>query len=175
MKVLKPPMNEIDISNLQVGEEVLISGTIYTARDMAHKRMYEAILADEDLPIDLYGQLLYYTGPCPAPPGKIIGSAGPTTSNRMDDYTELLLAKGLKCLIGKGNRDEKVVTALKKYGAVYLSTIGGAGAYLAKKIVSSQVVAYEELGPEAIRMIEVRDFPAIVAIDVKGNNIYENF
>ncbi len=175
MKHLTTPLREKDIVNLQIGEEVLISGVIYTARDMAHKRMYEAILKGEELPLNLSGQILYYTGPSPSPPDRVIGSAGPTTSNRMDDYSELLLAQGLKGMLGKGNRAEDVVKAIIKYQAIYLATIGGAGAYLAKRIIASSIIAYSELGTEAIRRLEVEDFPAVVAIDVRGNNVYKDF
>lgn len=173
MKNLQAPLKNEDIEELVVGEEVLIQGTIYAARDAAHRNIYEAILNDENLPIDLAGQIIYYVGPCPAPPNKVIGSAGPTTSGRMDSYTPTLLEKGLKCMIGKGNRDDMVIEAIKKYKAVYLATIGGAGAYLARKITSVETVAYEELGPEALLRLEVKDFPCIVAIDIEGNNIYK--
>lgn len=175
MRHLTTPLKEKDIIDLQMGEEVLVSGVIYTARDMAHKRMYEALLRGEELPLDLSGQILYYTGPSPSPPNRVIGSAGPTTSNRMDDYTGLLLAQGLKGMLGKGNRAEDVVKAIIKHRAIYLATIGGAGAYLAKRIKASSIIAYAELGTEAIRRLEVEDLPAVVAIDVRGNNIYKDF
>lgn len=173
MKILKAPLQNEVLEELEVGEEVLIQGTIYAARDAAHKNMYEAIINGQELPIDLDGQIIYYVGPCPAPPGKVIGSAGPTTSGRMDSYTPVLLAKGLKGMIGKGNRDATVVEAIKQYKAVYLAAIGGAGAYLAKKITSVETVAYPELGPEALMRMEVKDFPCIVAIDARGNSIYK--
>ncbi|HZJ85258.1 MAG TPA: FumA C-terminus/TtdB family hydratase beta subunit [Syntrophomonadaceae bacterium] len=172
MRILKAPLDEEDIKYLQVGEEVLLEGTLYTARDMAHKRMCATIEAGGHLPIDIRGQIIYYTGPCPAPANKVIGSAGPTTSNRMDSFTEALLARGLKCMVGKGSRNAHIIDAIKEHKAIYLVTIGGAGAYLARQITRSQVVAYEEFGPEAIRRLEVKAFPAIVAIDIKGNNIF---
>lgn len=172
MKVIKAPLKNEDLEELKVGEEVLVQGTIYAARDAAHRNMYDAILNGQKLPIDLDGQIIYYVGPCPAPPGKVIGSAGPTTSGRMDSYTPILLENGLKCMIGKGNRDDMVIDAIKKYKAIYLAAVGGAGAYLAQKITAVETVAYEELGPEAILRLEVKDFPCIVAIDVWGNSIY---
>ncbi len=174
MRVLKAPLKGEDIESLQVGEQVFLEGIIYAARDAAHRNMYEAILNGTGLPLDLEGQIIYYAGPSPAPPGKIIGSAGPTTSGRMDMYTPALLAKGLKCMVGKGSRDDIVIEAIKEHKAVYLVTIGGAGAYLAQRIVAVQTVAYEELGPEAILRLEVKDFPCIVAIDAAGNNIFKD-
>lgn len=173
MRILQAPLKNEDIENLQIGEQVLLQGYIYAARDAAHGIMYEAIIQNEKLPIDLEGQIIYYVGPCPAPPEKVIGSAGPTTSGRMDFHTPALLEKGLKCMVGKGNRDAKVIEAMKKYKAIYLATIGGAGAFLAKKILAVETIAYEELGAEALLRLEVQDFPCIVAIDSKGNNIYE--
>ena len=174
MRVLKAPLKGEDIESLQVGEQVFLEGIIYAARDAAHRNMFEAILNGTGLPLDLEGQIIYYAGPSPAPPGKIIGSAGPTTSGRMDMYTPALLAKGLKCMVGKGSRDDIVIEAIKEHKAVYLVTIGGAGAYLAQRIVAVQTVAYEELGPEAILRLEVKDFPCIVAIDAAGNNIFKD-
>ncbi|MBO8159839.1 Fe-S-containing hydro-lyase [Thermosyntropha sp.] len=173
MKVLRAPVTDEDIKNLKAGEEVLVEGTVYAARDAAHKRMKETLEKGEKLPFDPEGQIIYYVGPCPAPPGKIIGSAGPTTSGRMDSYTPLLLSKGLKVMIGKGKRSLEVVEAMKKYGAVYLAAVGGAGVYLAHKIKGVETVAYDDLGPEALRKFEVEHFPCIVAIDAEGNNIYE--
>lgn len=173
MKILQAPLNNEDIENLQVGEYVLLQGYIYAARDAAHRNMYESLLKGEELPVELDGQIIYYVGPCPAPPEKIIGSAGPTTSGRMDFYTPALLAKGLKCMVGKGDRDAKVIEAIKQHKAVYLATIGGAGAYLAQKIIGVETIAYQELGAEALLRLEVKDFPGIVAIDINGNNIYE--
>jgi len=172
VKVIKAPLSREDILELKMGEEVLVEGSIYTARDAAHKRMAEAIRTGQDLPFDPNGQIIYYVGPCPAPPGRVIGSAGPTTSGRMDAYAPLLIKRGLRVMIGKGSRDEAVIGAMQKYGALYLAAVGGAGAYLARKIVAAEIVAYPELGPEAILKLEVKDFPCIVAIDAQGNNIY---
>lgn len=172
MKVIKAPLSREDILELKMGEEVLVEGSIYTARDAAHKRIAEAIRTGQDLPFDPNGQIIYYVGPCPAPPGRVVGSAGPTTSGRMDAYAPLLIKRGLRVMIGKGSRDEAVIEAMQKYGALYLAAVGGAGAYLARKIVAAEIVAYPELGPEAILKLEVKDFPCIVAIDAQGNNIY---
>ncbi len=173
MKVIKAPLNRADILELKMGDQVLVNGIIYTARDAAHKRLVEAIQASQALPFDPNGQIIYYAGPCPAPPGHPIGSAGPTTSSRMDDYAPALIEQGLRVMIGKGNRSEPVIEAMQKHGAVYLATVGGAGAYLARRIITSEIVAYPELGPECIMQLEVQDFPCIVAIDAQGNNIYE--
>jgi len=152
---------------------VRVEGTVYAARDQAHHRMAEAIQAGRELPFDLQGQIIYYVGPCPAPPGRVIGSAGPTTSGRMDAYAPLLIARGLRAMIGKGSRNQDVKKAMRENGAVYLLTVGGAGAYLAERITAAEVIAYPELGPEALYRLEVRDFPCIVAIDAEGNDIYE--
>lgn len=173
MKVIKAPLSREDILELKMGAQVLVNGIIYTARDAAHKRLVDAIQASQALPFDPNGQIIYYAGPCPAPPGYPIGSAGPTTSSRMDDYAPALIEQGLRVMIGKGNRSEPVIEAMQKHGAVYLATVGGAGAYLARRIITSEVVAYPELGPECIMQLEVQDFPCIVAIDAQGNNIYE--
>lgn len=172
MKIIKAPVSDEDILNLKMGEEVLVEGTVYAARDAAHKRMTESLQKGESLPFDIKGQIIYYVGPCPAPPGKIIGSAGPTTSGRMDSYTPLLLSCGLKVMIGKGERSAEVIEAMKKYGSVYLAAVGGAGVYLAHKIKEVEVIAYKDLGPEALLKLKVENFPCIVAIDAKGNNIY---
>lgn len=172
MKILRAPVTDDDIKTLAVGEEVLVEGVVYAARDAAHKRMVESLQKGEELPLDLKGQIIYYVGPCPAPPGKITGSAGPTTSGRMDSYTPFLLACGLKVMIGKGDRSSEVVEAMKRYKAVYLAAVGGAGVYLAQKIKEEEIVAYEDLGPEALRRFRVESFPCIVAIDTEGNNIY---
>lgn len=173
MKVLQAPLNGKDIIELNMGDEVLVQGTVYVARDAAHRLMVESLIHKENLPFDIRGQIIYYAGPCPAAPGRIIGSAGPTTSGRMDAYTPTLLEKGLKVMIGKGSRSPEVIQAMKEHGAVYLATVGGAGAYLAKRIQSVTTIAYPELGPEALLRLEVKDFPCIVAIDARGNNIYE--
>jgi fumarate hydratase subunit beta len=172
-KIIKPPLTDAIIRSLKAGDEVLITGTIYTARDMAHKRLYEAIAQGESLPLPLKGAIIYFCGPTPAPPGKPIGAAGPTTSSRMDPFSPKLIAAGLKAMLGKGYRNQQVRDALKQYCAVHFSTLGGAGALLAKHIKAAEVIAYEDLGPEAIRRLEVVDFPAIVAYDCYGNSVYK--
>jgi fumarate hydratase subunit beta len=169
---LQAPLSEEDVRALRAGDEVLINGVLYTARDMAHKRLCEAIDSGEKLPFELEGAVIYFVGPTPARPGRIIGAAGPTTSSRMDAFSPKLIAKGLKAMIGKGYRNEEVRKALKRYGAVHLSAIGGAGALLSKHIVASEVIAYEDLGSEAIRKLDVVDFPAIVAYDAWGKSVY---
>ena len=172
IKKLTPPLAEADVRSLKAGDEVLITGVIYTARDMAHKRLCESIDAGHKLPFGLEGAIIYFLGPTPARPGRVIGAAGPTTSSRMDAFSPKLIAKGLRAMIGKGYRGNEVREALKKYGAVHLSTISGAGALLSKYIVSAEVIAYEDLGTGAIRKLEVVDFPTIVAYDVAGNSVY---
>ena len=171
---LQPPLTESDVRTLKAGAEVLITGVIYGARDMAHKRLCQAIDAGHELPFELEGAIIYFVGPTPARPGMVIGAAGPTTSSRMDPFSPKLIAKGLKAMIGKGYRSPEVREALKKYGAVHLSTIGGAGALLSKHIVAAEVIAYAELETEAIRKLQVVDFPAIVAYDSYGNSVYES-
>ena len=173
IKKLQPPLNETDVRLLKVGDEVEISGVLYTARDMAHKRLCQVIDAGEKLPFPLEGAIIYFCGPAPARSGRVIGAAGPTTSSRMDAFSPKLIAKGLKAMLGKGYRGDEVRKALKKYGAVHLSAIGGAAALLSKHIVSAEVIAYEDLGTEAIRKLQVVDFPAIVAYDANGNSVYE--
>lgn len=173
IKRLRSPLSEADVRRLKAGDEVLISGIIYTARDMAHKRLCQVMEAGGKLPFELEGAIIYFVGPTPARPGRVIGAAGPTTSSRMDAFSTRLIARGLKAMIGKGYRGDEVREALKKYGAVHLSTIGGAGALLSQHIVSAEVIAYEDLGAEAIRRLEVVDFPAIVAYDAAGNSVYE--
>jgi fumarate hydratase subunit beta len=158
---------------LKAGDEVLISGVIYGARDMAHKRLCEAIRAKRKLPLTLQGAIIYFVGPTPARPGKVIGAAGPTTSSRMDAFSPILFARGLKATMGKGYRGSEVREALRKYNAVHFITIGGAGALLSKHIVAAQVIAYEDLGTEAIWKLDVVDFPAIVAYDCYGNSVYK--
>jgi len=172
-KIIRPPLTDEVIRSLKAGDEVLISGTIYTARDMAHKRLCEALARVEKLPFLLKGAIIYFCGPTPAAPGKVIGSAGPTTSSRMDPFSPTLIAAGLKAMLGKGYRNHLVRDALKKHCAVHLSTIGGAGALLAQKITAAEIIAYEDLGPEAIRRLEVLDFPAVVAYDCYGNTVYK--
>ncbi len=170
---LETPLNKRVRKTLRAGDQVRISGIIYTARDAAHKRMMEALEREEALPLDFTDELIYYVGPCPAKPGDIIGSAGPTTSGRMDAYTPELLDRGLAGMIGKGNRSERVINSMMSNDAVYFACVGGAGALLQNCIKSVEVLAYEDLGTEAIRKIEVEDFPAIVVIDTLGNNLYE--
>lgn len=172
-KYITTPLKEEEIKNLKAGDYVYITGTIYTARDAAHKRMYEGLERKEVLPIELENNIIYYMGPSPAREGQIIGSAGPTTSSRMDKYTPELIRLGLKGMIGKGKRSEQVKEAIIKNKAVYFAAIGGAGALLSKCIISSKVIAYEDLGTEAIRKLEVKNFPVIVVIDAEGNNLYE--
>ncbi|MHC4457087.1 MAG: Fe-S-containing hydro-lyase [Planctomycetota bacterium] len=170
---LQPPLNEADARSLKAGDEVSMSGVVYTARDMAHKRLCELLEAGEQLPFELEGAIIYFVGPTPARPGQVIGAAGPTTSSRMDPFSPKLIAKGLRAMIGKGYRGQEIRDALERYGAVHLSAIGGAGALLSKHIVSADVIAYEDLGTEAIRKLQVEDFPAIVAYDSYGNSVYK--
>lgn len=170
---ITPPMDISDVKKLKAGDNVLITGTIYTGRDAAHKRLIDLLKEGKTLPVDLKGQIIYYVGPAPAKPGYAVGSAGPTTSYRMDSYTPQLLELGLKGMIGKGARSAEVIDAMKKHGAVYLGAVGGAAALIAKAIKKAEVVCYEDLGPEAIHKFYVEDFPAIVVIDSEGNNLYE--
>jgi len=170
---IQPPLTDDVTAKLKAGDRVLISGVIYTGRDMAHKYMIEGLRKGERLPFDIKGQVLYYTGPTPAPLGRPIGSAGPTTSYRMDKYTPELLAKGLKAMIGKGPRGAEVKESIKKHKAVYLAAIGGAGALISKTIRKAEVIAYPELGTEAVMRLEVEDFPAIVVNDIHGNDLYQ--
>jgi fumarate hydratase subunit beta len=171
-KIVLPLTDEV-IASLKAGDKVLLTGVIYAARDAAHKRMVEALEQGKPLPFDIKGQTIYYMGPTPARPGQPIGSAGPTTSGRMDVYTPRLLAAGLKGMIGKGMRSPAVKEALKKYKAVYLAALGGAGALISRSIKKSEVVAYGELEAEAVRRLEVVDFPAMVANDVYGGDLYQ--
>jgi len=174
VRVYTPLSSEV-ISELTVGQQVLVSGVIYTARDAAHLRIMSAVKNGESLPFDLYGAVIYYAGPTPARPGQVIGSIGPTTSGRMDAYTPFLLEHGLKGMIGKGQRSAAVIESIIKNRAVYFAAIGGAGALLAKSVVASEIIAYEELGAEAVYRLEILDFPCIVAIDLNGNCIYGNY
>lgn len=167
------PISKEDAASLKAGDYVYITGTIYTARDAAHKRLSEALAAGEKLPLDLEGNIIYYMGPSPAREGRPIGSAGPTTASRMDKYTPELLDLGLGAMIGKGKRSREVVDGIIRNGAVYFAAVGGAGALLSKCIEESEVIAYEDLGTEAIRRLKVRNFPAIVVIDSQENNLYE--
>ncbi|WP_456342186.1 Fe-S-containing hydro-lyase [Thermovibrio sp.] len=173
IKIKAPITDDSVIKSLKAGDLVLISGVIYTARDAAHKRIVEALDRGEKPPIELKGQIIYYAGPAPAKPGRPIGSVGPTTSYRMDPYAPRLLAEGLKGMIGKGSRSKEVIEAIKKYKGVYFGAVGGAAAYLARCVKEAQVVAYEDLGPEAIRRLVVEDFPAFVVNDIYGNDLYQ--
>ncbi|MBQ7360616.1 MAG: Fe-S-containing hydro-lyase [Lachnospiraceae bacterium] len=167
------PLTKQDTTLLQAGDYVYLSGTIYTARDAAHQRMYETLEKGENLPIVIEGNIIYYMGPSPARPGNVIGSAGPTTSSRMDKYTPALLDMGMAGIIGKGKRNQQVLDAIVRNESVYFAAVGGAGALLSKAIVQAEVIAYEDLGTEAIHKLEVRDFPVVVVVDSKGNNLYE--
>lgn len=170
---INAPMDIEDAKSLRAGDYVYITGTIYTARDAAHKRMYEALGKGETLPLEIGRNIIYYMGPSPAREGRVIGSAGPTTSSRMDKYAPALLDLGLIGMIGKGKRSDAVKEAIVRNGAVYFAAVGGAGALLSKAILSSEVIAYDDLGTEAIRKLEVEKFPVIVVIDSEGNNLYE--
>jgi fumarate hydratase subunit beta len=166
------PLTEKTIASLKSGDNLLLSGVLYVARDAAHKKIVKSLDRGEPLPFDIRGQTLYYMGPSPAPPGRVIGSAGPTTSTRMDAYTPRLLAAGLRGMIGKGVRSQEVQDALRKYKAVYLAAVGGIGALISKSIVKSEVVAYPDLGPEAVLRLEVKDFPVTVINDIHGGDLY---
>ncbi len=170
---LTTPLTHEVAKTLHAGDNVLLSGEIYTARDAAHKRMIETLDRGEELPFDIRDKVIYYAGPTPAKPGQVIGSCGPTTSGRMDAYAPKLIALGQTGMIGKGMRTPDVMDAMKEHGAVYFGAIGGAGALIAKSVIAAEVVAYEDLGTEAIRKLTVKDFPAIVIADVYGNNLYE--
>lgn len=173
MRKLTLPLSKEDALSLRAGENVLLTGAMYTGRDAAHKRLIALLEAGEPLPIDLAGETIYYVGPAPASPGHAVGSAGPTTSYRMDAYTPQLLAHGLRGMIGKGKRSQAVIDAMRAHGAVYFGATGGAAALIARSIVKAEVVCYEDLGAEAIHRFEVIDFPAVVLIDSEGNNLYE--
>ena len=173
MKVLHTPLSREDARALRCGESCLITGTIYTARDAAHKRLCELAAKGEPLPFDIEGAIIYFVGPTPAKPGQVIGSAGPTTSYRMDAYSPALIALGQTGMIGKGKRGEAVVDAMRRYGAVYLGAIGGLGALLGKCVKKAEVIAYPDLGAEAVRRLEAENFPVVVVIDSEGNNLYE--
>jgi fumarate hydratase subunit beta len=171
-KKIALPLTEKTIEGLKAGDNLLLTGVLYVARDAAHRRLIESMDRGESLPFDIKGQTIYYMGPSPAPPGRVIGSAGPTTATRMDVYTPRLLAAGLKGIIGKGVRSREVKDALKKYKAVYMAAVGGAGALISKTIIKSEVIAYPELGPEALLRLEVKDFPATVINDIYGGDLY---
>jgi fumarate hydratase subunit beta len=170
---IKSPLEAADIDRLKSGDQVLITGVLITARDAAHKRIVEALDREEKLPFDLKGQTIYYMGPSPARPGQVIGSAGPTTSGRMDAYAPRIMAAGVRAMIGKGKRTPAVKDAIRKYRAVYLAGIGGAGALISKTIKKADVLAYDDLGAEAVRRLEVVDFPAIVINDIHGGDLYD--
>ena len=172
-RIIQVPFIKEELEHLKSGDYIYLTGTIYTARDAAHKRLYESMLKGEELPVELKGNIVYYLGPSPARPGQVIGSAGPTTSSRMDKYTPLMLDAGLKGMIGKGKRNKEVLDSIKKNGAVYMAAVGGAGALLSKCIKESEVIAYDDLGTEAIRKLRVEELPVIVVIDKEGNNLYE--
>ena len=170
---VKVPLSRMDARQLRAGDNCLLTGVIYTARDAAHKRLCELVQAGRDLPMDMKDAVIYFVGPTPAKPGEVIGSAGPTTSYRMDAYSPMLIAEGQTGMIGKGMRSAEVIDAMKQHGAVYFGAIGGCGALLGRCIKKSEVIAYDDLGAEAIRRLEVEDFPVIVVIDSEGNNLYE--
>lgn len=171
---MRTPLSDEDLARLRIGDRVLLSGVIYTGRDAAHKRLFELLQAGKPLPVDLRGQVIYYVGPAPARPGQVIGSASPTTAGRMDAYAPALIEHGLKGMIGKGRRSPEVIEAMKKHKAVYFGATGGAAALLARCIRKAEVVAYEDLGPEAIHCLEIEDFPLIVINDVHGADLYED-
>lgn len=171
---INTPLTHEAVKSLKSGDNVLISGEIYTARDSAHKRMMTQLERGEKLPFEIKDKIIYYAGPTPAKPGQVIGSCGPTTSGRMDAFAPTLIRLGLTGMIGKGERSHEVVAAMKECGAVYFGAIGGAGALIAKSITSAEVIAYDDLGTEAVRRLTVKDFPAIVIIDSEGNNLYQH-
>ena len=173
MQKITSPISPDVVEKLRAGDQVLISGVIYVGRDAAHKRMIEALDKGEKLPFDVQGQTIYYMGPSPTKPGHVIGSAGPTTSGRMDAYTPRMLSVGLRAMIGKGLRSDAVKDAIREYKAVYFAAVGGAAALIAKSIIKSDIIAYEELGPEAVLRLEVKDFPAVVINDCHGGDLYQ--
>lgn len=172
-KIINTPLTDEAINGLKAGDRILLNGVIYTGRDVAHKRLVELIKKGEELPMDIRNQTIYYVGPCPAKPGQVIGSAGPTTSGRMDAYAHLLMEKGLKGMIGKGIRNQQVVDAIIKYNCVYFAAIGGAGALLAEAIKEAEIIAFPDLGAEAIYKLRVENFPVTVIIDNEGNDLYK--
>ncbi|RKX29340.1 MAG: Fe-S-containing hydro-lyase [Candidatus Zixiibacteriota bacterium] len=172
-KIITTPLTDETVEDLKIGDNVLITGTIYTARDAAHKRLVELIDKGAELPFDVKGQIIYFAGPTPPKPGQVIGSAGPTTSYRMNAYTPKLIGAGQKGMIGKGEMSAEVVEAMKKQKAVYFAAVGGAGALISKSITAAEVIAYDDLGAEAIRKLTVKDFPAIVALDCRGGNLFK--
>ncbi|PLX42618.1 MAG: fumarate hydratase [Deltaproteobacteria bacterium] len=170
---LTTPLTDADVEKLKIGDRVILSGVLYTARDAAHARLVDLIEKGEELPFDPQGQVIYFVGPTPPPPGRVIGSAGPTTSYRMDSYSPILISKGLKGMIGKGKRSKEVVESMKEHKAVYFGATGGTGALISGCIKEAEVIAYEDLGPEAIRKLVVEDFPLIVVNDAHGGDLYE--
>ena len=170
---LTTPLTDQDVVQLEIGDTVIVSGVIYTARDAAHKRLVDMLARGENLPMDIRGQIIYYVGPSPARPGRVIGAAGPTTSYRMDSYAPTLIKLGLKAMIGKGKRSAEVIAALKEHKAVYLGATGGAGALISQRIKKAEVIAFPELGPEAVHRLEVEGFPTIVINDCQGRDLYE--
>ena len=172
-KIIKTPLLDDVIDNLKCRDLIYIDGIIYTARDAAHKRLVESINNNQTLPFDIKNSVIFYAGPTNEREGEVIGSIGPTTSYRMDDYTDILLSQGLKGMIGKGERSKEVIESIKKHKAIYFITYGGVSAYLAKRVVKSKMICYDDLGTEAVRELEVKGFPVIVAIDSKGNSIYD--
>jgi fumarate hydratase subunit beta len=173
VKTITTPLSESIVQNLKAGDSVLISGVLYTGRDSAHKRLIESLNQGNDLPFDIRGQIIYYAGPAPAKPGRPIGSIGPTTSYRMDPYAPKLIQMGLKGMIGKGNRSEEVKNAIRQYKAVYFGAIGGAAALMAQSVKKAEIVAYEDLGPEAVRKLEVENLPVVVVNDCYGGDLYK--
>ena len=173
IKRLTPPLTDKDVAALKSGDRVLLSGTIYTGRDAAHKRIVDALNEGKEPPFDLQGAVIFYVGPSPPPPGRVIGAAGPTTSYRMDAYAPELISRGLKAMIGKGSRNDGVKQAMGQYKAVYLAAIGGAGALMANCIKKAEVIAYDDLGPEAVRKLEVEDMPLFVVNDIYGADLYQ--
>ena len=173
-KNITAPLDDEVVRSLKAGDNVHINGIIYCARDAAHKKIFDGLMKGENPPFDIKSQIIYYAGPCPAKPGHIIGSAGPTTSGRMDKYTPALIAEGLKGMIGKGMRSKEVIDAMKQYKSVYFAATGGAGALIAATIKKQEIIAYDELGAEAVRKLWVENFPVIVVIDCEGNNLYES-
>lgn len=171
--ILTPPLTDRDVDKLKSGDRVLVTGSIYTGRDAAHKRLVDLLDEGKPLPLDIRGQIIYFVGPTPAPPGRAVGSAGPTTSYRMDAYSPRLIAKGLKGMIGKGPRSADVIEAMQKHKCVYFAAIGGAGALIAQCIKKAEIVAYEDLGPEAIRLMRVEKLPLFVVNDIHGNDLYQ--
>lgn len=174
VKRITLPITDEDISSLKAGDSVLLSGTLLTGRDAAHKRLFELIEQGKELPVDLSGEMIYYVGPAPAKPGYAVGPAGPTSSYRMDKYAPALLDLGLKGMIGKGARSKSVIDSIVKNHGIYMAAIGGAAALIAKSIVAEEIICYDDLGTEAVRRYTVKDFPCIVAVDCKGNNVYES-